>query len=290
MRVRVGAAYLSCCVLWGSTWMFIKLGLRDLPPFLFAGTRMLLAAAVLLPFALRAGLGSQGRRALVWMGSVGVLQIGIPYALLFAAQQWVPSALAAILFATFPVWLTLVARLLLPDHELTPGKIAAALLGVAGVVLLELPALRGEALSPLVAAGGGLVLAASMVVSLANVLVRRELGAYPPIVTAFVQVLAGALLLVLLSLTLERGLPFSFTPRAMLAIAWLAVLGTAITYLFLFWLIPRVPMSAIGAIPLLDTLVAVALGAVVLHEPLGWPLLAGGALVLTGAALANQKS
>jgi drug/metabolite transporter (DMT)-like permease len=103
-------------------------------------------------------------------------------------------------------------------------------------------------------------------------------------------VLAGALLLVLLSLSLERGMPSSFTPRAMLAIAWLAVLGTAITYLFLFWLIPRVPMSAIGAIPLLDTLVAVALGAVVLHEPLGWPLLAGGALVLTGAALANQKS
>ena len=288
MRARVGAAYLSCCVLWGSTWMFIKLGLRDLPPFLFAGTRMFLAAAVLFPFALRAGLRGQERRALGRMGAVGVLQIGIPYALLFAAQQWVPSALAAILFATFPVWLTLVARLLLPDHELTPRKIAAALLGVAGVVLLELPALRGEAFSPLVAAAGGLVLAASVVVAFANVLVRRELGPYPPIVTAFVQVLSGAVLLILLALALERGLPFSFTPRAMLAIAWLAVLGTAVTYLFLFWLIPRVPMSAIGAIPLLDTLVAVSLGAVILHEPLGWPLLAGGALVLTGAALANQ--
>ena len=74
----------------------------------------------------------------------------------------------------------------------------------------------------------------------------------------------------------------------MFALFYLAVLGTAVTYLFLFWLIPRVPLSAIGAIPLLDTTVAVILGTAVLGEAVGWPLLAGGALVLTGAALANQ--
>jgi drug/metabolite transporter (DMT)-like permease len=107
-------------------------------------------------------------------------------------------------------------------------------------------------------------------------------------VIAFVQVLAGALLLIGLAGALERGRPASFAPVAVFAIAYLAVLGTAVTYLFLFWLIPRVSMSAIGSIPLLDTTVAVILGTVVLGEPVGWPLLAGGALVLTGAALANQ--
>jgi drug/metabolite transporter (DMT)-like permease len=288
MSARVRAAYLACCLLWGSTWMVIKLGLRDLPPLLFAGTRMLIAAAVLLPFAARAGLRGHGRRAVYWMAFVGVLQIGIPYALLFAGQQWVPSGLAAVLFATFPVWLALVARVLLRDQPLTPRKIAAAILGIAGVALLQLPAIRGQALSPLAAAGGALVLGASVVVAFANVLVRRELGAYPPIVIAFVQVLAGAVLLVALAAALERGRPASFTPTAVFALFYLAVLGTAVTYLFLFWLIPRVPLSAIGAIPLLDTTVAVILGTAVLGEAVGWPLLAGGALVLTGAALANQ--
>src|SRR5262249_39041880 len=91
-----------------------------------------------------------------------------------------------------------------------------------------------------------------------------------------------------LSGALERGKPASFTPVAVCAVVYLAVLGTAVTYLCLFWLIPRVPISAIGAIPLLDTTVAVTLGALVLGEKLGWPLLAGGALVLSGAALANQ--
>jgi drug/metabolite transporter (DMT)-like permease len=125
-------------------------------------------------------------------------------------------------------------------------------------------------------------------IAFANVLVRKKLGAYPPIVIAFVQVFAGALLLAAFSSALERGRPIAFTPVSVFALVYLAVLGTAVTYLFLFWLIPRVPISAIGAIPLLDTTVAVILGAALLGERLGWPLLAGGALVLGGAALANQ--
>jgi len=268
--------------------MVIKLGLRDLPPFLFAGARMLLAAAVLLPFAARAGLRGYGRRDWGQVAFIGLLQIGVPYALLFAGQQWVPSALAAVLFATFPVWLVVIARFMLPGQPLTRRKIAAALLGMAGVALVQLPALRGQALSPLAAAGGVLVLAASGVIAFANVLVRKQLGGHRAIVITFVQVLAGAVLLLALSGALERGKAVSFTPAAVSAIVYLAVLGTAVTYLCLFWLIPRVPMSAIGAIPLLDTTVAVILGAVVLGETLGWPLLAGGALVLSGAALANQ--
>ncbi len=288
MNARVRAAYVGCCILWGSTWSVIKLGLRDLPPFFFAGTRMMLAALVLLPFALRAGLRGQTRSALAWMAAIGLLQIGVPYALLFAGQQWVPSGLAAVLFATFPVWLVLVAHLLLHDQPLTERKIVAAVLGVAGVGLLQLPALRAQSLSHLAALGGGLVLAASVVIAFANVLVRKKLAPYPPIVIAFVQVFAGALLLAALSAGMERGHAVAFTPASTFALVYLAVFGTAVTYLFLFWLIPRVPIAAIGAIPLLDTTVAVTLGAVFLRERIGWPLIAGGVLVLTGAALANQ--
>src|SRR5258705_2896149 len=164
MPLRIRAAYLSCCLLWGSTWMVIKLGLRDLPPFLFAGTRMLIAAAVLLPFAAGAGLRAYGPRDWGRVALIGLLQIGVPYGLLFAGQQWVPSALAAVLFATFPVWLVLIARLMLPGQPLTPRKIAAALLGIAGVFLLQLPALRGQALSPLAAVGGALGLSAPALV------------------------------------------------------------------------------------------------------------------------------
>lgn len=285
--VRVRLAYAACCLLWGSTWLFNKIGLRDLPPLTFAATRMALAAAVLLPFAARAGLRGLRGRELRKIGGVGMLQIGVPYALLFVAQQWVPSGLSAVLFATFPVWLLLLARALLPGQQLTPVKIAAAVLGFAGVAILQAPALRGASLQTGAALGGSLIVAAACLVALANVLVRRVLGGTSPVVLTFVQVLAGSLLLIALAALLERGRAPVWSPRALAAVAWLAVLGTALPFLALFWLLERVPMAAIGAIPLLDTTIAVSLGALVLGEPIGWTLVAGGGLVLTATALAN---
>src|ERR1700738_783890 len=195
VNARVRFLYLTCCILWGSTWLVIKLGLRDLPPLLFAASRMSLAAALLFPFALRAGLLRLRRVDWLAIGGIGLLQIGIPYALLFAAQQWVPSGLSAVLFATFPVWLLLLARVLLPNHLLRARAVAAAGLGLAGIVVLELPALRGQTLGQGVATGGALIVGAAMMIALANLLVRRSLADRAPILITFVQVLAGAALL-----------------------------------------------------------------------------------------------
>lgn len=287
VRARLGLAYVFCCLLWGSTWLFIKLGLRDLPPLTFAGARMAVAAAVLLPFAARSRLSALRRRDWVRMGGVGLLQIGTPYALLFAGQQWVASGVAAVLFATFPVWLLLLARVLLPGQPLTPAKIAAAILGVAGVAVLEAPAMRQLSMGAQAAVGGAFIVAAAFLVALANVLIRRLLADREPIVLTFVQIAAGAVLLLVLSGALEHGRAASWTPRAWGAVAYLAVFGTAIPYLALFWLLPRIPVAAIGAIPLLDTTFAVCLATFVLGEPVGSTLVAGGALVLCGAGLAN---
>ena len=253
----------------------------------FAALRMTLAAAVLLPFAVRAGLFRTGRRAASRVAAVGLIQIGLPYALLFAAQQWVASGLSAVLFATFPIWLLLLARALLPGQPLTPAKLFAAGLGIAGVAVLQLPSLRAAGAGQRAALGGSLIVAAAMLVALANVLVRRGFEAIPPVVLTFSQVAAGAALLLLLAGTLEAGHAAAWTPRAGAAIVYLAVFGTAVPYLLLFWLLPRIPVAAIGAIPLVDTTIAVCLGSFVLREPVGWHLLAGGSLVLVAAAIAN---
>jgi drug/metabolite transporter (DMT)-like permease len=288
VNARVRLAWVACCVLWGSTWSFIKLGLHDLPPLHFAALRMTLAAAVLVPFAVRAGLVRTDRRELTRVAAVGLIQIGLPYALLFAAQQWVASGLAAILFATFPIWLLLLARALLPGQPLSPAKLVAAALGIAGVAVLQLPTLRMAGTGSRAALGGSLIVAAAVLVALANVLVRRGFEAVPPVVLTFVQVLAGAALLATLAGTLEAGRSAAVTPRAGAAVVYLAVLGTAVPYLLLFWLLPRVPVAAIGAIPLVDTTIAVCIGSLLLREPIGWHLLAGGSLVLLAAALANN--
>jgi drug/metabolite transporter (DMT)-like permease len=292
MRRSVSAAvvlvYLAVSVLWGSTWLVVRIGLEDLPPLLFAGVRMAIASSILAPIALRGGHWrelagpARGRVALV-----GLFQIAIPYGLMFAAQQWVPSGFSAVLFATFPVWIVLVARVLLPGERLTPTKLASALLGVAGIAVLQWPHLRELEGSRLLALGSALIILSSIVVAIANVLARRHLVAVSPLAMTTGQTAIGAALLLAAAALLERGRPVAFTPEAILALLYLAVFGTALTYLGLYWLVPRVPIAAIGAIPLLDTAVAVALGAIVLGEPLSWNMAAGGAMVLLAAALAG---
>lgn len=291
MSPSVLVVYLGVAALWGSTWAVIRIGLEDLPPLLFAGARMAIAAVLLAPLALRdRSWRTLPRGAARRIVEVGVLQIALPYGLMFVAQQWVPSALAAILFATFPVWIALLAGWLLPGERLGPVALVSAALGVTGIAVLERPHLGALETSPELALGSALVVTASIVVALANVLARRHLLAVSPLVMTAGQTAVGAVALLLSAGLLERGAPVALTRSALAALLYLAVFATAVTYVGLYWLMPRVPIAAIGAIPLIDTTVAVTLGVVLLDEPVGWHLAAGGSLVLAAAALANRRA
>jgi drug/metabolite transporter (DMT)-like permease len=287
LRGRALAVYVSLCAVWGSTWLVIKIGLRDLPPLTFAGFRMALACLLLAPFALGRPWRLSRREGL-YVALAGFLQIGLSYALLFTATQWIASGLAAILFATFPIWVGLFAHFLLPEEPLTPRAIAAAGLGLAGVALIEAPALAHLFSSPAgrIVAGGSLVLASAVVSASANVLNKKYFAEVPPVLNVWLQTLVGSVFLLLAAAVLERGAPLHWTPSAAASLAYLAIFGTALTFAGLFWLIPKVPVAVVGTIPLVDTLIAVLLGNVVLGERLSSRILAGGVLILAGVVLA----
>ena len=293
MRARLVLVYAAVCALWGSTWLVVKLGLLDLPPLLFVGVRMLLAAALLLPFALRGGAARVSAREWRWALGIGLLQVTIPYGLMFAGQTMVASSLAAVLFSTFPVWLVLLGWLLVPGEAPTPRKLGLSLLGLAGVVVLQagagLAGQRGAGPAGTPLLGAVLITAGSISCALANVLVRRRGLTLSPVVMTFGQSLGAGAALLLASALLEHGAPAAFTPRALAAVAYLAVGGTVFTYLGLYWLLPRVSLLVVGTIPLVDTTVALTLGTVVAGEPVTAPLLVGAGLVLAASALAASS-
>jgi drug/metabolite transporter (DMT)-like permease len=289
MRVwggRRAAVYVFLCAVWGSTWLAIKIGLRDLPPLRFAGMRMALACVLLAPFAFRRQGVRPTRRQAVLIAFAGFLQIGLSYAFVFTATQWIESGLAALLFSSFPIWVGLFAHYQLADEPLTFRTLAAAAVGLAGVAVIEAPALGriGRTEGRALLLGGGLMLASAVVSAYANVLNKRRFADVSPPLNVWGQTLVGSAALLLASFALERGLPSRWTPDAVAALFYLAVFGTALTFVGLFWLIPRVPVAVIGTIPLVDTLLAVALGAAVLNERLSPRVLAGGALILLGVA------
>jgi drug/metabolite transporter (DMT)-like permease len=281
MRGRVLGVYLSICVLWGATWSVNSVALRHVPPLLFVGVRMALAALILAPIAARQAKGMPWG----WVASLGLLQVTLPYALMFIAQQWTPSALSAVLFATFPVWIVLLSRVLLPDERLTGRRLLGAGLGVAGVAVLQGPAFLRLDASGRVALGGALIVLASILAAAANVLVRRRPRFIKPFALTFGQTAIAAVALLSASAVFERGRPVAWTQFAVGAVLYLAVFGTVLTYAGLYWLAQRVSVTVIGTIPIVDTTVAVTIGALALKEPIGWNLAFGGALVLGAVAL-----
>ena len=279
-------AYCICFLTWGSTWAVAKVGLEDVPPLRFVGARMMVAGLVLLPFA-RARGGAAGAGELGRITALGLLQIGLPFGVMFVGQQWIASSWSALLFSTYPVWVLLMGRVLMPEQLLTPRKLVAAALGLAGVVALEHGQLGAVSVSGPVMLGGALILGSAGLTASANLLVKRHMSHVPPHLLVCVQTLSSSLPLLLASFLLEAGTPVHWTPRAVAALLWLALGGTVVTYQLLYWLLPRISLSALGAMAMLDTLVAVVLGVAVLHEPLTPSVLLGGALVLSATGLAN---
>lgn len=290
LRGRALVVYLFLCAIWGSTWLAIKIGLEYFPPLRFAGWRIALACLVLVPFAFRRRNTRPNVKELRYMVLAGFLQIGLFYALTFTALQWIESGLSALLFATFPICAGVFAHYLLPNEPLTARTLAAAGLGLVGVALIEGPAIV-RALQADVGAlvrGGGLVFAAAVVAAWASVLVKKHLGRVDPILNVWAETLVGAAFLLPLAALVERGRPSQWTPEAIGSLVYLAVLGTSVTFVGLFWLIKRVPISVVSTIPFVDTVIAVALGAIVLHERLPARSLAGGGLILVGVFLATR--
>ena len=286
------AVYIFCVAVWGSTWLVIKIGLNDLPPFHFAAIRMSLACALMAPLALRRAGARPSRSVVLWIAVSGWLQIGVSYALIFAAEQWIDSALAAILFCTFPIWVGLFAHAWLPNEPLTRRAVLASLLGLAGVAVIQGPALAaavGARPGPLLI-GGLCVLGSAVCSAIANVVNKRHFATVSPYQNVMGQTLVGSAFLWSLALAFERGAPMRWTPSSISAMLYLAVFGTALTFAGLFWLIPRVPVAVVGTIPLVDTVVAVLLGAMILGEALSAHVLAGGALILVGVLLAVRPA
>ena len=283
------AMYVGLCAVWGSTWLAIKIGLRDLPPLLFAGVRMALACLLLTPFAFAGGGKRPSPEERGWIAWGGFLQIGISYACIFLAEQRIDTGLAALLFATFPIFVGVFAHFLLPDEPLTRRTVLSALVGLSGVAVIEGPVLASsfattETRSLLI--GGSLILLSALVAAYSNVINKKHLGAVSAFRNVWGQTLVGSSVLLFGAAALERGAPARWTASAVWSSVYLAVIGTALPFVGLFWLIRRVPVSVVGTIPVVDTVIAIVLGSLVLHEALSPRVLAGGALILVGVLVA----
>ena len=274
--------WLLLCVIWGSTWLFIKLGLEDLPPFTFAGIRFVIACAILFVWIGIRRMSLPTKRAdWILLAISGILAFGLNYGLVFWGEQYISSGLAALLQATLPAFGLVFAHFHLPSERLSWARIAGVVLGVFGVAVVfsnQLAIAGRQALAGSVA----LVLSA-IFAAYSNVLVKAYGKHLDPAILAAGQMIFGLLLLLAVGIPLEGNpLNFRWTPMAVVALLYLAVVGSVIAFLLYYWLLLNMNVTNSMLIALVTPVVAVVLGMLVLDEEIGWRTLIGGAMIMLG--------
>ena len=282
MKARL--VWLILCGIWGSTWLFIKLGLADLPPLTFAGIRFVIALAILFTWIrLRRLPLPKARANWILLAASGILSFGLNYGLVFWAEQYISSGLAALLQATLPAFGLVFAHFHLPGERLSWAKISGVVLGVCGVAVVFSNQLAVEGRQAL--AGCVAMILSSMFAAYSNVLVKAYGKKLDPAILAAGQMFFGLLLLLAVGIPLEGNpLNYRWTPMAVISLFYLALVGTVIAFLLYYWLVLKIDVTKSMLIALVTPVVAVLLGMIVLDEEIGWRTLMGGAMIMLGIA------
>lgn len=278
----VGLAYALVCVVWGSTYLFIKLGVEVMPPYLLGAVRfsiagvILVAACLITRRQLPRDLRTFGRAALV-----GILLLAIGNGLLNLSEQHLTSGLAALLVATFPIWTTLIAQLGPGGERLGTAGWAGLAVSLAGVAILVNPFES----APVSWVGVAAVLTASLMWAIGTVYARRRLAGVDPFAASAVETIVAGPIMAGVWFLLERGQPVEWGTQAWLAVGYLALIGSIVGFTAFVFITAHMASSKVGTYAYVNPVVAVLLGWLVLDEPVTWRLALGGGTILAGLLL-----
>jgi drug/metabolite transporter (DMT)-like permease len=284
MTARVTGVWILTCLIWSTVWLFIKLGVRDVPPVTFAAMRLVIAILVMVPITI--ALKTPRPRHLREWGSVagtGVILLGLNYGLLNWGLQHISSGLTAVLQAMTPAFALVFAHLLLPDERMTARKVIGLLLGIGGIAIIFWDQLHfgGRAF-----AGSLTVTLGALCVAFAYVMVRRTIRDLHPSIITSGQMVAAFVPLLVYAWAVE-GNPFriQWTATALSAALYLALLGSILAAWLNYWLLKRVGAVNLLVMGLVEPVIAILLGAWFLGETMNTRALLGGAIILVSVAL-----
>lgn len=278
------------CLVWGSTWVVIAGGLEDLPPFTGAAARFGLAAAVLVLIAPALARREGGGPApLHLVLTVGTLNFGVSYGIVYWSEQHLPSGLASVLWAVFPLMMGVGGSFYLPGERLRSLQWLGMVAGFAGVAVLfatDLSVTR----QTLVA--GSILLLSPLAATLGTLQLKRYGAQVSSALVNRGAMSVGAILLALLAWLTERDLPAVWTPAAIGSVVYLALAGTVMTFGLYFWAMRYAPAYLLSLIAYVTPGIALLLGSAVRQERVGAGTLAGLALILAGvgAVFAGKRA
>jgi drug/metabolite transporter (DMT)-like permease len=277
VTLRHRLAFVLLCAIWGTTWLAIRVVVRDIPPFFAASARFLIAAALLaiVGVAQRASLPRTARE---WRATLAlsVTMMALPYGLIFWAEQSVASSVTAVLYSASPLAVALMTPAM-TGRAVPRAAIYSLLVGVGGIAILFQVDLRLNVGTLL---GGIGVLIGVLSSSWSTIYAKKETNEIHPVVSTALQLFVGGILLAFLSFAVERGHPVRWTPVSTIALLFLAIFGSAIAFVLYYWLLRYMDAYKAVTINLVVPFVAIIEGAFILHEMITPTMLLSAVIVL----------
>jgi len=275
--------------LWGSSYLFIKIGVEaGLAPLTLVMFRLAIGATLLTGVVIysRASL-PRGSRAYAHLFVLGFFGIALPFSLITWAEGSVDSSLAAVLTAWSPLLVIPLAAAVVPDERLTARNVTGVVVGLVGVAVVV-------GFDPATINHGSLgaelaLIGAASSYAIASVYARRFVRGYPPMIPALFEVATALLVVGVMAFIVEQPLVTPASADAVLAITWLGLFGSGFAFLIFFRLIDRWGAGRTSMVSYLLPLWGIALGALVLGESISSGLVLGTALVIGGIALVNIR-
>ena len=283
-------AFVTVCLVWGTTYLAITVALETVPVLLVAGLRWMSAGLLLCAIVLASGRRLPARRLWGPLVLLGFLMNIVGNGFVVWAQQYVPSGLTAVLIAITPFWSALIERLLPNGERFSRKALAGLTIGFAGIVVLVWPSMTQGG------AGGRAFVLGVVAIQLACIgwvvgtsyAKRHELGDDPFPSTALQMVFSGIMLLTLATIQGQWS-ELTFTPRTLAAMAYLSIAGSLVAYSAYIYAIQHLPLSTVSLYAYINPIIAVALGTALLGEPLSPRIVLAAALVLIGTWIVGRR-
>ena len=291
---RAYFAWVTVCIVWGTTYLAIRISLETIPPMLMAAMRWIVAGSVLIVGLWAKGEPLPGPRAWPALALLGILLLGFGNGAVVWAELTVPSGLTAVLVATVPFWMVGIERMMRGGERVTPRRLIGLLLGFGGIVLLVWPELR---LGP---GGGGFLtgvvstqiacLGWALGSSYARHRGRSDAREENVLATAAYEMLFGGLALLVVGLALGEWSRLTFTLKTSLALAHLTVFGAIAGFTAYAYALKHLPVSTVSLYAYVNPIIALVLGTVLLREPFGLRTVAAATVVFLGIALVRGEA
>jgi len=285
--LKIFMGYVLICLLWGSTWLVIKLGLESLTPFVSAGLRFLLAAVLFYIIIKVRNIKVQTDKTAVRLYVImGFFSFVIPFGLVYWAQGFIPSGLASILFAVYPFFVIIFTKLLFKEEAISLYKIIGAIMGFLGIVVIFSKNIQfdfGKGILGYLA-----VISSGTMQAVVAVIIKRFGKKLNPVSMNLFPVFIAGTVLTGLGFLVEDTTKLKFDANAFFSVGYLALFGTIATFSTYYWLMKRISVVLLSVSAFITPIVSVILAWVILDEKLSPRELLGSGLVLIGILAANM--